>query len=152
MLPFCKVIFHTAPTLFVLSSLKSKSGFYIMRKTEAQSHQTKGGLRKSRFQPLDPRVSRADGAVPLSPGCGLWVDARSEGGHWVSSLLREGHGAGETLFSLPGNFQSWELGAAYLGQLGVLPGRLCSALPLSHDYLPTCFILLYSLFQGGKCW
>lgn len=54
MLPFCKVIFHTVPLLFVSSSLKRKSGFYMKRKTKPQSHQTKGGLRKSRSQTLDP--------------------------------------------------------------------------------------------------
>lgn len=78
MLPFCKVIFHTAPMLFVLSSLKRKSGFYIMRKTEAQSHQTKGGLRKSRFQPLDPMGIQSLWCSPSQPRlrslswCQIW--------------------------------------------------------------------------------
>lgn len=87
----------------------------------------------------------------LAPGCSLPVGPRPAGSRLILTLLREGHSAGETLFSLPGNFQSYGLGAVWLGRWGVLSRWLCFLLSFLTGLLPKCCILLYPCFPGRMC-
>lgn len=76
-----------------------------------------------------PELPSANDSNPEPLAAVFQLALRTEGSHWT--FLWEGHDAGETLFSLPGNFQTYGLGTTLLRQLDVLSKCLGFLWPLS---------------------